>query len=104
MLDRARARRAVIDAWLQKFPEPVTPILRSPLELELADTAIRCRSTNFGNFVADIMAGRRRDRNPQRPRADVAVINGGAFRLDRAIGLGEPISPKLLCDIFYHNN
>lgn len=96
--------RATIDSWLARSPECTAPILRSPVRFVLADAEVRRRSTNFGNFVADVLSGRRKDRNPARAVADFGLVNGGSFRLDREVSAGEPISRKLLCDIFYHDN
>lgn len=96
--------RATIEHWLAKSPESITPILKVPVSFILADAEIRRRSTNFGNFVADILSGRRKERNSARRETDISFVNSGGFRLDRDLGIGEPISRQLLCDIFYHNN
>jgi 2',3'-cyclic-nucleotide 2'-phosphodiesterase (5'-nucleotidase family) len=96
--------RQLIEKWLQKSPEPSTPIVLSPVEFELEDGTVRKRSTNFGNFVADIVRGSRNRRNASRTQAQIGLLNSGGFRLDRNIDRGEPINRKLLCDIFYHNN
>jgi 2',3'-cyclic-nucleotide 2'-phosphodiesterase (5'-nucleotidase family) len=96
--------RQLIDKWLQKSPEPSTPILLSPVEFELEDGTVRKRSTNFGNFAVDVVRGSRNRRNASRTQAQIGLLNSGGFRLDRNIDRGEPINRKLLCDIFYHNN
>ena len=96
--------RTTIEHWLARSPECATPILKAPVPFVIADAEVRRRSTNFGNFVADILSGKRKGRNAAREEIDIAFVNSGSFRLDRDVGTGEPISRKLLCDIFYHDN
>ena len=93
-----------IDHWLGKSPEHNKRLLLAPLALETNDEASRSRSTNFGNFVADLMSGRLRHRNTSRVEADIAFVNGGSFRLGRDIAQGEPITNGVLCDLLFHHN
>jgi 2',3'-cyclic-nucleotide 2'-phosphodiesterase (5'-nucleotidase family) len=96
--------RATIEHKLAQSPESTTPIMKAPVPFVIADAQVRRRSTNFGNFVADILSGRRKERNPTREETDIGLVNSGGFRLDRDVRIGEAISRQLLCDIFYHDN
>ena len=98
------AVRALIHRWLDASPESSQPILSSPVVFNLEDRLVRRQSTNFGSFVADIVSAKRNLRGAAREKTAVGLVNAGSFRLDCNIDVGEPISPKLLCDIFYHAN
>jgi 2',3'-cyclic-nucleotide 2'-phosphodiesterase (5'-nucleotidase family) len=96
--------RKEIDKWLSRAPESSAPILRVPTTLHLTDELVRRQSTNFGNFVADVVSGRTRLRDRSRIPADVGLVNGGSFRLHRDIPPGEGLSEKTVCDILFHKN
>jgi 2',3'-cyclic-nucleotide 2'-phosphodiesterase (5'-nucleotidase family) len=93
-----------IQYWLNGSPEHRATLLYAPEKLETSDDACRSRSTNFGNFVADVISGRARKSNPGRARADIGLVNGGSFRLNRDIAKGEPITKGIICDLLFHPN
>jgi hypothetical protein len=77
------------------------PIIGAPQTLLVRDNDVRRSSTNFGNLVADILAGQHREPTS---RCDIGIINSGSFRIDRNIEKNEPISRHTLCEIFFHAN
>jgi 2',3'-cyclic-nucleotide 2'-phosphodiesterase (5'-nucleotidase family) len=79
----------------------MAPIIRAPQTLLVRDNDVRRSSTNFGNLVADILAGQLREPTS---RCDIGIINSGSFRIDRNIEKNEPISRHTLCEIFFHAN
>jgi 2',3'-cyclic-nucleotide 2'-phosphodiesterase (5'-nucleotidase family) len=93
-----------IRSWNKKSKHSEAPIIIAPVELVLEDARVRRCSTNFGNLTADIMRGHLALRAPSRLEADVGLINSGSFRIDRNIERDEPISPRTMCDVFYHPN
>jgi 2',3'-cyclic-nucleotide 2'-phosphodiesterase (5'-nucleotidase family) len=95
----------VIKHWLNKSRVSSSQIIVAPEDLILEDQIIRRKSTNFCNFVADIVRGLPLlPFDLKREKADIALINSGVFRIDRNLKKGEPISDKTLCDIFYYQN
>jgi 2',3'-cyclic-nucleotide 2'-phosphodiesterase (5'-nucleotidase family) len=95
---------ARIKDWLNRSSETTAPIIRAPMPLHLEDKVVRCESTNFSNFIADVVRHGGMSRRLGARRCDVGLINSGSFRLDRDIAAGEVISKKTLCDIFFHKN
>lgn len=79
----------------------MAPIIKAPQTLLVRDNDVRRSSTNFGNLVADILAGKLRELTS---RCDIGIINSGSFRIDRNIEKNEPISKHTLCEIFFHAN
>ena len=86
--------------WVARKPELSKIVGTAPIRLELEDAKIRTRPTNFALMCCEIMRGR----FSERPLADVALITGGTFRLDRDIEQGETLTCRLLEDIFYYDN
>jgi 2',3'-cyclic-nucleotide 2'-phosphodiesterase (5'-nucleotidase family) len=99
---RATAQR--IQRALDASPEHRETLLTAPCLLETGDEGCRSRSTNFGNFVADVMRGTLRQRDSGRIEADVGFVNGGSFRLNRDIVENEPITKGIICDLLFHRN
>lgn len=64
--------------------------------LEGVEPAIRGRETALGNFLADVVR--------ERMRTDLAMINGGAIRINDDIPAGSPIRNYDLEGIFYYDN
>jgi 2',3'-cyclic-nucleotide 2'-phosphodiesterase (5'-nucleotidase family) len=96
---------ARIKDWLNRSSETTATIIRAPVPLHLEDKVVRRQSTNFGNFIADVVRHRGMSgRFSSERQCDVGLINSGSFRLDRNIAAGEVISQKTLCDIFFHKN
>jgi 5'-nucleotidase, C-terminal domain len=60
----------------------MAPIIRAPQTLLVRDNYVRRSSTNFGNLVADILAGQLKEPTSRR---DIGIINSGSFRIDRNI-------------------
>jgi 2',3'-cyclic-nucleotide 2'-phosphodiesterase (5'-nucleotidase family) len=104
LVDAERATQDRIHYWLDRSPEHREVLVRAPIDLETDDEGSRSRSTNFGNFVADVLAGRARQRNPGRKVADIGFVNGGSFRLNRNIPKGEAITKSVVCDLLFHSN
>lgn len=86
--------------WVARKPELNRVVGTAPIRLELDDAKIRTRPTNFALMCCEIMRGT----FSERPLADVALITGGTFRLDRDIEEGETLTCRLLEDIFYYDN
>jgi 2',3'-cyclic-nucleotide 2'-phosphodiesterase (5'-nucleotidase family) len=76
----------------------------APTVLTLQDRAIRRESTNFGVLTAEVLRNCWTWCGHDTPPADVGLINGGTFRLDRDIQMGEWITQRTLCEIFYFEN
>lgn len=93
-----------IRKWLNHSGEGNERIARAGIHLCLQDKVIRRKSTNFGNFVADIVRGVYQPLDPIRVESDIGLINGGSFRLGRDINAGEYITRRTLCDIFFYRN
>jgi 2',3'-cyclic-nucleotide 2'-phosphodiesterase (5'-nucleotidase family) len=93
-----------IETWNLRSSHLPDQLALTPCEVVLLDCEIRRKSTNFGNFVADVLLGIPTIDRPDRWDADVAIINSGSFRIDRNLQTGEVISDRTLCDIFYHSN
>jgi 2',3'-cyclic-nucleotide 2'-phosphodiesterase (5'-nucleotidase family) len=97
------------DPAVKKFIEAIepsksavmAPIIKAPQTLVVRDNDVRRSSTNFGNLVADILAGHLREPTS---RCAIGIINSGSFRIDRNIEKDEPISRRTLCEIFFHTN
>ncbi len=104
LVDADDETRDRIRHWLDLSPEHREVLVHAPVDLDADDEASRSRSTNFGNLVADVLAGRLRKRNPQRALADIGVVNGGSFRLNRNIVRGEAITKAVVCDLLFHPN
>jgi 2',3'-cyclic-nucleotide 2'-phosphodiesterase (5'-nucleotidase family) len=104
LVPRAGATAEKIQRSLDASPEHRQVMLRAPCLLETGDEGCRSRSTNFGNFVADVMRGALRKRDPDRIEADVGLVNGGSFRLNRDIVQDEPITKGIICDLLFHGN
>jgi 2',3'-cyclic-nucleotide 2'-phosphodiesterase (5'-nucleotidase family) len=100
----AGATAEKIQRSLDASPEHRQVLLRAPCLLETGDEGCRSRSTNFGNFVADVMRGALRKRDPGRIETDVGLVNGGSFRLNRDIVQDEPITKGIICDLLFHRN
>jgi len=93
----------LIEQWLNQSRESSSPIIAAPKTIWLEDQGLRTGSTNFGNFVADIVRGLPALLcDPKREEGHIGLINSGTFRLDRNIQEYEPISDRTLCEIFYH--
>ena len=69
-----------------------TPITTSPFLLSADRSIVRCKESELGNFIADIIRSS--------TSSDVAVINGGNLRSDFVKG---NISRKTILDIFPFN-
>jgi 2',3'-cyclic-nucleotide 2'-phosphodiesterase (5'-nucleotidase family) len=95
---------ARIKDWLNRSSETTATIIPAPMCLHLEDKVVRRQSTNFGNFIADVVRHGGVQRRFSERRCDVGLINSGSFRLDRDIAADEVISQKTLCDIFFHKN
>lgn len=105
MLPEDKEITKIIKHWLDKSRVSSSRIIAASEGLSLEDQLIRKESTNFGNFVADIVRGLPGFFfDPKREEADIGLINSGVFRIDRNLKKGEPISDKTLCDIFYYQN
>ena len=94
-----RQTTEVIREWLIRSKTSSAPIIEVPFKLDLEDSQTRRRSTNFGILVADIM--RRESSNDP---ADLGLMSGGTFRLDRDISAHETLTERTLRDIFYYDN
>jgi 2',3'-cyclic-nucleotide 2'-phosphodiesterase (5'-nucleotidase family) len=94
----------LIRHWLDASPEHREVLLQAPVLLETNDEACRSRSTNFGNFVADVISGRLRKRKPDRIETAIGLVNGGSFRLNRDIVKDEAITKGVVCDLLFHPN
>ena len=97
LVSEDRNVRQAIDGWVDQYPGGRTVIATTPVELIIRDKMVRSWSTNFGNFVADVVRS-------SSANVDVGVVNGGSFRLGRDLKTGEPITARTLCEIFYHAN
>jgi 2',3'-cyclic-nucleotide 2'-phosphodiesterase (5'-nucleotidase family) len=94
----ARVVSDEIKKWLQRLDEKlgITAIVgTTDTLLEGNETAIRSRETTLGNLITDIAR--------EQMRTDIAVINGGAFRLNDDIPPG-PITGQDMNGIFYFAN
>lgn len=91
-----------IRQWVASSPEHSETLIQSPVDIEASDEASRARSTNFGNFVADIV--RKAAAVDPTTAPVVGLVNGGSFRLDRDIQKGEPITRAVVCDLLFHDN
>jgi len=98
--------RECIESWTERAnadtPFFMKRLAEAPATLTLQDRYIRRESTNFGFLTAELLRNclRRGDDTP----ADVGLINGGTFRLDRDIHEGEWITGRTLSEIFYYEN
>jgi hypothetical protein len=70
-----------IKDWLNQFSETTAMIIRAPIDLHLEDKLVRRKSTNFGNFIADVVRHGGVQRRFSERRCDVGLINSGGFRL-----------------------
>ena len=105
MVPENKEVKLAINKWLNESKELLTPIMESPSLLEIEDQKIRKESTNFGNFIADILRGLPLVSSIGNSEfSDVGFINSGTFRIDRNIQKGESITLKTICDIFYFND
>jgi hypothetical protein len=93
----------VIEKWIAKSPYSTDPIFIAHEDLEITDKYVRSKSTNFGNFVADVVRGLEGIRDSEKI-AEIGLINGGSFRIDRVIHQGEAINEMKLADVFFHDN
>lgn len=75
-----------------------------PKKMVLEDRMIRRYSTNFGNFVADVIRGMPLLRDPRTKEAELGLINSGCFRLGRDILENENVTDQTLCEIFFYAN
>lgn len=92
-----RKIRQAIAGWVDEYPGGSAVIATTPVELTIRDKMVRSGSTNFGNFVADVVRS-------SSTNVDIGLVNGGSFRLGRELKAGETITGRTLCEIFYHAN
>jgi 5'-nucleotidase len=76
--------------------DPMEAVATTEHALEGVEPAIRNRETALGNFLADVA----RDRM----KADVALVNGGAIRINDDVPAGGPVRRYDLEGIFYFDN
>jgi 2',3'-cyclic-nucleotide 2'-phosphodiesterase (5'-nucleotidase family) len=97
--------RRTIDKWIRRSGISCRAIWTSSLELHLDDALLRKGSTNFGNFVADVVRGAPHLAAylPSRPLGsqDVGLFNSGAMRINRNLARGEEISEMILAEVFF---
>jgi 5'-nucleotidase len=90
---------AVVERWqaelARTIDKPFEVVAMTESRLEGEERAVRSRETALGNFLADVM----RDRS----HADVALLNGGAIRIDDDIVPG-PIRRIDLEGVFYFDD
>lgn len=102
------AKAEVVDSirsWNARSRHGERVLWTAPQRLEILDKSVRRFSTNFGNLVADIVRGIPGLSGDARPwDADVGLVNGGSFRIDRDLLPGEPVTGRTLCTIFGHEN
>ncbi|WP_169740104.1 5'-nucleotidase C-terminal domain-containing protein [Paraburkholderia acidipaludis] len=93
-----------IEHWLALTKPYVTDLVEAPCTLVIEDSVVRRRSSNFGNFVADVVSGRQLARGGNRQIVDIGLVNAGSFRIQRNIAKGEMMTTRTLGDIFLHDN
>ncbi|MEM5317169.1 bifunctional metallophosphatase/5'-nucleotidase [Paraburkholderia sp. JHI869] len=93
-----------IERWTERSRNHIRLITISPCLLELENAVIRRRSTNFGNFVADVISGRQCKRSTNRGFADIGFVTAGTFQLQRNIVAGEAITNRTMYDSFCYAN
>ncbi|MEP7346845.1 MAG: 5'-nucleotidase C-terminal domain-containing protein [Gemmatimonadaceae bacterium] len=85
---------AIVERWedsLVAHLGPVRLLGTSPVDIDVRDAAGRNGEGSFGNLVTDAMR--------EGTRSDVAILNGGALRLDDVIAAG-PITNHQMESIF----
>ena len=101
------AKQSVVDRisyWNSQSKHSDRTITVATIDWIVEDATVRRFSTNFGNFIADIVRGGVSRTESTRREAEIGFINSGSFRIDRNIRKGESISARTLCDIFFHSN
>ena len=104
MAEADPATETLIREWVGESEEHKRFLCVAPVKLDTDDDSGRSGSTNFGNFVADLFAGRQGLGGAGRPIADIGFVNGGSFRLDRKILSGERMTEATICDLLFHDN
>jgi len=90
--------RKLIEEEVSAAGWSLAPLARVQAPLAGEDETLRSRQGGLGSFIGQLLLA------SFDPAAEVAVLNSGAFRIDRNLEAGEEITEKTLHDIFYHDN